>query len=62
MGGGPSSSSTLLYPSLCWNDAETTQRANDRYKDHLEGHLTIKALPWESVDTHFFFGLNETGL
>ena len=34
MGGGLSSS-TILYPSLCWNDAETAQRASDRYKDHL---------------------------
>ena len=32
-------SSTLLYLSLFWNDAETTQRANDRYKDHLDGQL-----------------------
>ena len=34
--------STLLYPSLCWNDAETgcsTQRANDRYEDHLDGQF-----------------------
>ena len=31
---------TLLF--LCWNDTETgwsTQRANDRYKDHLNGQL-----------------------
>ena len=36
---GVAATSTLLYPCLCWNDAETrwsTQRANV-YKDHLDG-------------------------
>ena len=34
--------STLLYPSLCWNDARwSAQKAKDRYKDHLvDGKLT----------------------
>ena len=34
--------STLLYPSLGWNDADTYQhkRANVRYKDHQDGQLT----------------------
>ena len=29
----------LLYLSLFRYDAETTQRAKNRYKDHLEGQL-----------------------
>ena len=37
--------SKLLYSSLCWNDADmlrwSTHRANDRYKDHLDGQLTM---------------------
>ena len=33
----------MLYPTLCWNDAEmvtTKSQCNDRYKDHLDGQLT----------------------
>ena len=30
--------STLLYPSLCWN--ELRQKANDIYKDRLDGQST----------------------
>ena len=33
-----------MYPSLCLNDAETTQRGGDRYKDNLDGQLTIKVV------------------
>ena len=38
--GGPGRPSTLMYPSLCLNDVETTQGAGDRYKDNLDGQLT----------------------
>ena len=31
---------TLLYSSLCWNDAETMHDRCIIYKDHLDGQLT----------------------
>ena len=45
--------STLLYSFFCWNDPETrwsTQRVNDRYKEHLVGQCLLEwcsmQCPW----------------
>ena len=38
--------STLLCPSLYWNDAKMIKTNNDRYKDHLYGQLTSQRVTW----------------
>ena len=59
--GGPGGPSTLLYPSLSWNDADTTQTADDRYKDNLDGLLNKVVQVVKMVQVIYMVWLDRLG-